>query len=295
MSFGKVAAAAAKIAPPKDVKLKDPKDWKLVGKPTKRLEVIDKVRASRSTASTCALPDMLYAALVQCPVFRGTLKSVDESQARRHEGRPQGRRSSRTRSRSSPIAGGRRRRPPTRWRSPGTRAATARCRARRSRISCAPASPRPTPASAARTATSPTRPRAGGQAGRGRYYVPFLGHATMEPQNCTAKVAADQVEIWVPTQNARSRARGGGAGGRRLAAQRHRAPDHARRRLRPARRGAGLRPAGGADRQGDRPAGEDRLVARRGHPPRLLPAGGDGADDRRARCRRHAGRLARAA
>ncbi len=34
------------------------------------------------------------------------------------------------------------------------------------------------------------------------YEVPFLGHATMEPQNCTAHVTADRVEVWAPTQDA---------------------------------------------------------------------------------------------
>ena len=44
VAFGKVAAAAAKLDPPKEVKLKDPKDWKLAGKPTKRLDVSSKVQ-----------------------------------------------------------------------------------------------------------------------------------------------------------------------------------------------------------------------------------------------------------
>ena len=91
MSFGQVAEAAARIAPPKQVKLKDPKDWKLLGKPTKRLEIIDKVQGKPIYGIDVRLPDMLYAALIQCPVFKGTLKSVDESKLARHERRPQGR------------------------------------------------------------------------------------------------------------------------------------------------------------------------------------------------------------
>src|SRR5687768_13676442 len=43
VSYGQVAEAAAKLPPPKDVKLKDAKDWRLIGKPTKRLDVTDKV------------------------------------------------------------------------------------------------------------------------------------------------------------------------------------------------------------------------------------------------------------
>jgi len=41
-TYGKVAEAAAKLDPPKDIKLKDPKDWKIAGKPVKRLDTADK-------------------------------------------------------------------------------------------------------------------------------------------------------------------------------------------------------------------------------------------------------------
>ena len=52
LTYGHLAAAAAKLEPPKDVKLKDPKDWKIAGKPIKRLDTLDKLTGSRSTAST---------------------------------------------------------------------------------------------------------------------------------------------------------------------------------------------------------------------------------------------------
>src|SRR6266550_3850715 len=77
--FGQVAKAAAKIEPPKEVALKHAKDWKLIGKPTKRLEVIDKVQGSPIYGIDVRLPGMLHAALIQCPVFKGTLKSVDDT------------------------------------------------------------------------------------------------------------------------------------------------------------------------------------------------------------------------
>src|SRR6516225_8420753 len=79
VSFGKVAAIAAKLDPPKEVKLKDPKDWKLAGKPTKRIEISDKVQGKPIYGIDVRMPNMLYASLVQCPVFKGTLKSIDES------------------------------------------------------------------------------------------------------------------------------------------------------------------------------------------------------------------------
>src|SRR5262249_51167733 len=77
--FGDVAEAAATIEPPKEVKLKPPKDWTLAGKPTKRLEIIDKIQGKTVYGIDVRVPDMLYAALLQSPVFRGTLNSVDDS------------------------------------------------------------------------------------------------------------------------------------------------------------------------------------------------------------------------
>ncbi len=79
LRFGEVAEEAARVEPPKDVRLRDPKDWKLAGKPTKRLDVLDKVLGRPIYGIDVRVPTMLYAALAQCPVFRGTLKSVDET------------------------------------------------------------------------------------------------------------------------------------------------------------------------------------------------------------------------
>ena len=77
--FGEVAADAARIEPPKDVSLKDPKDWTLAGRPTRRLDTIDKVVGKPIYGIDVQIPNMLYAALAQCPVFKGTLKSVDDT------------------------------------------------------------------------------------------------------------------------------------------------------------------------------------------------------------------------
>ena len=85
-SYGKVAAAAAKLTPPdpKSIKLKDPKDWKIAGKPLKRLDTADKLNGSKVYAIDVKLPGMLCAAIKDCPVFGGKLKSYDESEDRRH-------------------------------------------------------------------------------------------------------------------------------------------------------------------------------------------------------------------
>ena len=76
-TYGKVAEAAAKLEPPKDVKLKDPKDWKIAGKPLKRLDTADKLTGKMIYGIDVKLPGMLNAAIKDCPVFGGKLKSFD--------------------------------------------------------------------------------------------------------------------------------------------------------------------------------------------------------------------------
>jgi len=79
MSYGQVAEAAAKLTPPTEVKLKDPKDWKIAGKPIKRLDTADKTTGKMTYGIDIKLPGMLNAAVKACPVFGGTLKSYDEA------------------------------------------------------------------------------------------------------------------------------------------------------------------------------------------------------------------------
>jgi isoquinoline 1-oxidoreductase beta subunit len=78
-TYGKVAETAAKLPPPTDVKLKDPKDWKLVGKGLKRLDTPDKVTGAMVYGIDVKLPGMLNAAIKDCPVTGGKLKSYDEA------------------------------------------------------------------------------------------------------------------------------------------------------------------------------------------------------------------------
>src|SRR5262249_39513263 len=78
-THGKVAEAAAKLTPPADVKLKDPKDWKLVGKGVRRLDTPDKVTGTTVYGIDVKLPGMLNAAIKDCPVTGGKLKSYDEA------------------------------------------------------------------------------------------------------------------------------------------------------------------------------------------------------------------------
>ncbi|MHC4042005.1 xanthine dehydrogenase family protein molybdopterin-binding subunit [Bradyrhizobium sp. 23AC] len=78
-TYGKVAEAAAKLTPPAEVKLKDPKDWKLIGKGVKRLDTVDKTNGAMIYGADIKLPGMLNAAIKDCPVFGGKLKSFDEA------------------------------------------------------------------------------------------------------------------------------------------------------------------------------------------------------------------------
>src|SRR5258705_6649333 len=78
-TYGKVVEAAAKLEPPTEVKLKDPKDWKIAGKALKRLDTPDKTTGKMIYGIDIKLPGMLNAAIKDCPVFGGKLKSFDEA------------------------------------------------------------------------------------------------------------------------------------------------------------------------------------------------------------------------
>ena len=71
LSFGKLAAAAQKRTPPATVKLKDPKDWKIAGRPTKRLDSPEKVTGQAQFGMDVRLPGMLTALVARAPIFGG--------------------------------------------------------------------------------------------------------------------------------------------------------------------------------------------------------------------------------
>ncbi len=85
-TYGKVAKAASKLWPPEHVALKDPKDWKLIGKPVKRLDTLAKLDGSQVFGADLSLPGMLNAAIKACPVFTGKLKSFDATKVRKMPG-----------------------------------------------------------------------------------------------------------------------------------------------------------------------------------------------------------------
>ena len=85
-TYGKVAAAAAKLEQPFGVILKDPDEWTLIGKPVKRLDTVDKTNGKQLYTTDLKLPGMLNAAISACPVFTGKLKSFDDSKVRKMPG-----------------------------------------------------------------------------------------------------------------------------------------------------------------------------------------------------------------
>jgi isoquinoline 1-oxidoreductase beta subunit len=86
ISYGKLAPAAAKLEPPKEVKLKDPKDWKIAGKGVKRLDTADKLTGKQIYGIDLKLPGMLTATIRDTPVNGGKLKSFDVSKIEKMPG-----------------------------------------------------------------------------------------------------------------------------------------------------------------------------------------------------------------
>src|SRR3954467_4451844 len=199
-AFGSVAATAAAMAPPAHVPLKNPKDWKLIGTRQRRLDVPDKVTGKPIYAIDVHLPGMLYAAIVQCPVFKGTLRSVDEAELAGMKGI---RRVVKLPDAVAVVAD-------SWWRAKKAAEALSVTWDFAGHADVSSDTIREQlhaglSAGDARVGRNDGDvDRALGQAVKrieADYEVPFLGHATMEPQNCTAHVTPDRVEIWAPTQD----------------------------------------------------------------------------------------------
>ena len=86
LSYGALAQAASTQTPPKDVPLKDPKNFVYIGQPLKRLDTPDKVNGKVVYGIDAMLPDMKFATLAQCPVFGGKVGKVDDSAAKKIPG-----------------------------------------------------------------------------------------------------------------------------------------------------------------------------------------------------------------
>jgi isoquinoline 1-oxidoreductase beta subunit len=81
-TYGQLAEAASKLPVPKDVVLKDPKEFAIVGKATKRLDTPHKVNGTAEYGIDVKLPGMVYASLAQSPVIGGKVVSFDAAKAK---------------------------------------------------------------------------------------------------------------------------------------------------------------------------------------------------------------------
>ncbi len=199
LTYGSLAAAAAKLPVPQNVPLKDPKQFHTIGKPTKRLDTPDKVNGRAEYGIDVRRPGLVYAVVARCPVFGGKVASYDPTKAKAVAGvkdviqisdgvavvanntwtAMQGRRALDVKWNEGPNAN-----------------------VSSDTISKLLADRAAQPGAVARKEGDVTA----GLAGAARkieaeYEVPFLAHATMEPQNCTAHVRADRCDVWAPTQN----------------------------------------------------------------------------------------------
>jgi isoquinoline 1-oxidoreductase subunit beta len=200
VTFGAVAEDAAVVEPATNLKLKDPSAWKLAGTPQKRLEIRDKVTGQPVYAIDVRLPDMLYAALVHCPVFKGTPKSIDESSIAGMKGV---RRIVRMEDAVAVIAD-------SWWRAKRAAETLKVTWDERGNGNLSSAGIAELVRSGLDAATAQVGHKRGDTASalggavkrlQADYGVPFLAHATMEPQNCTAHVKPGSVEVWAPSQD----------------------------------------------------------------------------------------------
>jgi len=82
LTYGQLVADAAKLSPPEHVQLKDPKNFKLIGKPIKRLDTSIKLNGKAIFGLDVNLPGMLTAVVARPPIFGAKMKSFDDSRAR---------------------------------------------------------------------------------------------------------------------------------------------------------------------------------------------------------------------
>jgi len=200
-TFGSVASAAAKLTPPTEVALKDPKDWKLVGKRLARLDTIAKTRGAQIYGIDVKLPGMLNAAIKACPVFGGKVKSFNAAAI---DKRPGVKKVVQVGDNAVAVIAD------TWWRA-------------KSAVEALPIEWDNGPNGSVSSASIAQFLKAGLDAddavvgnsnGDARaaiakaarkieavYSYPYLAHATMETMNATAKWTPERCEVWTPTQN----------------------------------------------------------------------------------------------
>ena len=203
VAFGKVAAAAAKLEPPKDAALKDPKDWTIAGKPIPRVDIPDTVMGRQRYGIDAQMPGMVYAAIAQCPVFGGKAKSYDAAKI-------QGRRGIlktltidgdgavvvvadnwwRAKEALKDVA--------IVWDDAGNGAVSS---ASIMEFLKAGFNEELVPV-AKRTGDADKALSEAAKVVQAEYFTPFQAHCTLEPQTCTVLIKDGRVDVWTSTQNA---------------------------------------------------------------------------------------------
>lgn len=196
--YGELAEAAAKLPQPASVTLKDPKDWKIIGKPTKRLDTPEKITGRAQFGMDVHFPGLLTAVVERAPVFGATVRSIDAAKAKAVPGvrtvvqvpsgvavvadhfwaAKLGRDALKVDWDLGPNAG----------------LDSTALRERFRQLAGTPG-----------MVADQTGDAAGALAKAAKtidveYSVPYLAHAPMEPLNCTVRITPDRCEIWAGTQ-----------------------------------------------------------------------------------------------
>lgn len=200
-TYGKVAAAAATLLPPIEVELKNPADWKIAGKPLKRLDTVDKLTGKQIFGTDLQLPGMLNAAIKACPVFGGRLESFDSTVASKMPGVHA---IVRVEENAVAVVAD------TWWHAKTALDALVVTwdKGPNAQLSSASIAQMLNEGLTAKEAFIGNKAGDAGAALKGAakiieatYGYPYQNHATMEPMNATARWTRDRCEVWCPTQN----------------------------------------------------------------------------------------------
>jgi isoquinoline 1-oxidoreductase beta subunit len=200
-TYGKVAEAAAKLTPPTDVPLKDPKNWTIIGKPLKRLDTRDKVNGRQLYSADVKLPGMLNAAIKDCPVTGGKLASYDAAKA---EAMPGVKKVVRVGDSALAVVAD------TWWHAKTALDAVTynwdngeNAKVSSETIAEQLKAGLDAPEAFVHNQAGDTDAALSGAAKKvtAEYFYPFQNHAPMEPMNSTALYTGDRCEVWCGTQN----------------------------------------------------------------------------------------------
>ncbi|MBZ9655748.1 xanthine dehydrogenase family protein molybdopterin-binding subunit [Phyllobacterium lublinensis] len=197
-TYGDLAADAALLSVPNDVKLKRREDFKLIGTPAKRLDTPAKVNGTAVFGIDVRLPDIKIATLAQSPVFGGKLKTLDDTAAKAVKGVRQIVKLDDAVAVVADHMGAAKKGLAAlviEWDDgPNAKLSTADIL---SQLEEATRSAGPV----AKNVGDVDKAIEGAATKvEATYHVPFLAHATMEPMNCTVHVREDGCDIWVGTQ-----------------------------------------------------------------------------------------------